>query len=287
MAKKLKVAVLMGGISSEREVSLSSGKEVVRNLDKEKYEVVEVDVPKELDKLTGCDVAFLAMHGKGGEDGQIQGYLETLGIKYTGCGILASAIGMDKLIFRRMMDDEGLVMANLTNKVPCVVKPVDGGSSVGVSVVKDEKDLGKAIELAKLYDEKVIIEEYLEGVEVSCGVLGNDNVEALPVIEIVPKGVFFDYQAKYTDGMSQEICPARISREMTEDVQRLAIEVFKVIGGRGYARVDFIIKENKPYILEINTLPGLTPNSLLPKEAAATGITYTQLLDKMIELALS
>jgi len=283
MSKKLKVAVLMGGVSSEREVSLMSGKEVISNLDKEKYDVIAIDVPKELAKLDNVDVAFLALHGRGGEDGQIQGYLETLGIKYTGCGILASAIGMDKMVFRRLMDDEGLMMANLTNKAPCVVKPVDGGSSVGVSIVKDQKDFDKAVELAKVYDEEVLIEEYLDGVEVSCGVLGD---MAMPVIEIVPEGEFFDYEAKYSEGKSQEICPARISQEMTEDVQRLAIEVFKVIGGRGYARVDFIIHENKPYILEINTLPGMTPNSLLPKEAAAMGMSYPQLLDRLIELAL-
>jgi len=283
---KLRIAVLMGGKSSEREVSLMSGKEVVKNLDKEKYEIVEIDVPNELDKLDKVDVAFLALHGRGGEDGQIQGYLETRGIKYTGCGILASAIGMDKMVFRRLMDDEGLEMANLTTKAPCVVKPVDGGSSVGVSIVKEQKDYDKAVALAKMYDEEVLVEEYLDGVEVSCGVLGNDQAIALPVIEIVPKGEFFDYEAKYTDGMSQEICPARISAEMTEDVQRLSVEVFKVIGGRGYARVDFIIHENKPYLLEINTLPGMTPNSLLPKEALAMGVSYSKLLDKLIELAL-
>jgi D-alanine-D-alanine ligase len=288
MHKKLKVAVLMGGNSSEREVSLVSGKEVIKNLNKDKYEVMVIDVPKELPKLAVFkpDVAFLALHGRGGEDGQIQGYLETLGIKYTGCGILASAIGMDKMVFRRLMEEEGMMMANITDKIPCVVKPVDGGSSVGVSIVKDLKDYDKAVELAKLYDEDVLIEEYIEGIEVSCGVLGNQKVVALPVIEIVPKNEFFDYEAKYTEGKCQEICPARISEEMKNTVQKLAIETFKSIGGKGYARVDFIIKDNRPYILEINTLPGLTPNYLLPKEAAEAGISYPKLLDKMIELAL-
>ncbi|HWS48883.1 MAG TPA: D-alanine--D-alanine ligase [Candidatus Methanoperedens sp.] len=291
--KKIRVAVLMGGKSSEREVSLSSGAEVLKNLDRDKYEVWGIDVPSELDKLGEIkpDLAFIILHGKGGEDGVIQGYLETLGIKYTGCGVLASAIGMNKRVFRMLMEREGILMASETRKVPCVVKPNCGGSSVGVSIVKENKDLVTAIELAKKYDDEVIVERYIKGIEVSCGILGDPSVNSgqvvvLPVIEIVPKKEFFDYEAKYTKGMSEEICPARLTEKMTKKVKEITLKVFKAIDGRGYARVDFIIKNDKAYLLEINTLPGMTSNSLLPKEAKAMGVNYSQVLDKIVELAL-
>ena len=283
---KLRIAVLMGGNSSEREVSLSSGKTVMENLDTKKYETKAFDVPKELDGFLNWkpDFALIILHGRGGEDGTIQGYLETNGIKYSGCGVLASAVGMDKMMFRWVMERYGLPMAKLASKVPCVVKPVDGGSSVGVTIVKDQNKLIEAIKWAKKYSEDVLVEEYLPGVELSCGVLGNKNPVALPVIEIRPKKDFFDYEAKYTVGFSEEICPAKISDSLTKKVQELSVEVFKAIKGRGYARVDFMVHENKPYILEINTLPGMTPNSLLPQEARAMGLSYSELLDKIIEL---
>jgi len=281
---KIKVAVLMGGESSEREVSLMTGKEMIKNLNREKYEVVEIELPQDLNKIDkSIEVVLLALHGKGGEDGVIQGYLETLGIKYTGCGVLASAMGMNKKIFRKLAEKEGLLMAKQTTQAPCMVKPVDGGSSVGVTIVKKQEDLENAIDLAKKYGDGVIIEEYIEGTEVSCGILGE---QVLPVIEIVPKKEFFDYEAKYSDGMSEEICPARLPDETTKKVQEETLKVFKMIGGRGYARVDFIIKNNEPYLLEINTLPGMTANSLIPKEAMAVGMNYGQLLDRIIELAL-
>jgi D-alanine-D-alanine ligase len=291
MYKKLKVAVVMGGRSSEREVSLLTGKEMVLHLNKEKYEIIEVDFPKNLEKIDSCDVALLALHGKGGEDGQIQGYLETKNIKYTGSGVLASAIGMDKMIFRWVMERFKLPMAQLTNKIPCVVKPVNGGSSIGVTIVKQKKDLSKAILNAKKYSDEVLIEEYLEGIELSCGVLGNPSVGSgqvtvLPVIEIRSKNDFFDYEAKYSSGKSEEICPAKINKRLTLEVQELARQVYLAVKARGYARIDFIIYKNKPYILEINTLPGMTFNSLIPKEAAVIGMSYSQLLDKIIELAL-
>lgn len=285
---KLRIAVLMGGESSEREVSLSSGRTVMENLDTKKYEIKSFDVPTELGGFIKWkpDFALIILHGRGGEDGRIQGFLETNGIKYSGCGVLASAVGMDKMMFRWVMERYGLPMPKLTNKVPCVVKPADGGSSVGVTIVKDQKKLLEAIGWAKKYSDDVLVEEYLPGTELSCGVLGNKNPVALPVIEIRPKKDFFDYEAKYTIGFSEEICPANINDRLRKKVQELSIEVFKAIKGRGYARVDFMVHENKPYILEINTLPGMTKNSLLPKEASAAGISYSKLLDKIIELGL-
>lgn len=285
---KIRVVVLMGGESSEREVSLASGAEVIKNIDKDKYEVSWIDVPGELEKLRMIrpEVAFLVLHGRGGEDGNIQGYLGTLGIRYIGSGVLTSAIGMDKRIFRKLTEKEGILMAPIVSGSPCVVKPVGGGSSLGVSIVKKVEDMDKALKLAKLYDEEVIIEEYIEGREVSCGVLGNEEPLALPVIEIRPKKKFFDYEAKYKSGMSEEICPAEIGDLLTKKVQETAIRVFKIVGARGVARVDMIIREGDVYVLEINTLPGMTAMSLLPKEAAVAGISYSELLDKIINLAL-
>ncbi|MCX6726821.1 MAG: D-alanine--D-alanine ligase [Candidatus Shapirobacteria bacterium] len=280
---KIKVAILMGGKSSEREVSLMSGNQVLKNLNKDKFEAIKIDVTSELEKIKGCKVAFIALHGAGGEDGKIQGYLDTIGIKYTGCGVLASALGMDKKKFRELMERNDILMPKETTKVPCVVKPNNGGSSVGVAIVKREEDWEKAVELAKKYDDQIITEEFIEGTEVSCGILGD---EVLPVVEIVPKNEFFDYEAKYTDGKSEEICPARLTVEVTKKVQETALKVFKIIGGKGFGRVDMIIRDDIPYVLEINTIPGLTSNSLLPKEAKAAGYSYSQMLDKIIELAL-
>lgn len=281
---KLRVAVLMGGESTEREISLISGKGVIENLDRKKYEVEGVILPEEKEKLFNkFDVVFIAMHGIGGEDGKVQGFLETMGLKYTGCGVLASAIGMDKKIFKKIMEREDILMAKDTDKVPCVVKPANGGSSVGVKIVKEEKDLQKAIEEVKKYDKKILIEEYLKGIEVSCGILGE---EMLPVIEIRPKNDFFDYESKYSESGAEEICPAEISDELTKQIQEITKKVFETIGGRGFGRVDFIVKDGVPYVLEINTIPGLTPNSLLPKEAKAAGYSYSQMLDKIIELAI-
>ncbi|OGL54270.1 hypothetical protein A3K55_02400, partial [Candidatus Shapirobacteria bacterium RBG_13_44_7] len=323
MVKKLRVMVLMGGRSSEREVSLVSGKGVVRHLDEMRYEVLPIEISvdgkewkaieksellkldykierevseRALEKVAGegrlmpkietkPDVVFIALHGKYGEDGTVQGMLDFLGLPYTGCGVLASAIGMDKIMFRKVMENLGIPMPRLVKKAPCVVKPADAGSSVGVSIVKKDGDLEKAIELAKKYSDRVIVEEYIKGVEVSCGVIGNENPMALPVVEIRPKKDFFDYEAKYTEGMCEEVCPAEIPDEVVKLVKDYAVRVFRGIGGRGFGRVDMIIRDGQPYVLEINTIPGLTPNSLLPKEAKAMGMSYEELLDKIIELA--
>lgn len=342
--KKLRVVVLMGGKSPEHEVSLVTGREVVRNLNKNKYEVLPVVISKDGERwelkssqqillhplakiektnhkkrikgektlLPGGqrlplkfiaekpDVVFIAMHGPFGEDGTIQGMLELAGIPYTGAGVLASALGMDKPMFRKVVRAEGIPTPEylvfkkdqdereIWRKFapPVVVKPSSQGSSVGVSIVRHKKDLGKALKKAFVYGPRLLIDEYLPGIEVTCGVLGNENPIALPVVEIIPKREFFDYQAKYDRGMCEEIVPARISKKLTKQVQDLAIRVYKAIDCRGFGRVDMIICRSKPYVLEINTIPGLTPVSLFPKEAVAAGISYPQLLDRLIELAL-
>lgn len=338
MKKKIKVVVLMGGRSPEHEVSITSGKEVVRNLDARKYDISPLVISKDGTKwrltdkksilflsdplpLRGtkkeivlheetfiqgvnsmpqgkADVVFIAMHGPFGEDGKIQGMLDTLGIKYTGSGVSASAIGMDKILFRKIMKAESLPIPKYAvidkkekkinlghlGKPPCFVKPYDQGSSVGASIVKKSKDLNKALKLAFKFSNKALVDEYLKGMEVTCSVLGNEDAKALPVIEIVPrKGEFFDYESKYTESGSDEIVPARISKKLTKKVQELSVKVHKAIGAKGFSRVDFILKEDKhPVILEINTIPGLTPMSLLPKAAKAYGLSYSELLDKII-----
>ncbi len=332
----------MGGRSPEHEVSIVSGKEVVKNLDNHKYDVFPLVISKDGTKwrltdkksilsipdplpLKGTskeiilheetsiqgvnsipqgkvDVVFIAMHGPFGEDGKIQGLLDTLGIKYTGSQVAASAIGMDKILFRKIMKTESLLvpkyvvidkkekkidLSQLDNP-PYFVKPYDQGSSVGASIVKRSGDLKKALKLAFSFSDKALVDEYLKGMEVTCSVLGNEDAKALPVIEIIPRrGEFFDYESKYTESGSDEIVPARISKRLTKAVQELSIKVHKAIGAKGFSRVDFILKENKyPVILEINTIPGLTPMSLLPKAARASGLSYSKLLDKIISYSI-
>jgi len=327
MTKKKKVIVLMGGKSPEHEVSVISGTEVVKNLNSKKYEVMPVVISKDgltwkltdkssllgledTFKLRGtfkeivlakskdisgvnsindqkADIVFIAMHGPFGEDGTIQGMLDLTGIAYTGSGVLASALGMDKEMFKKVMRMEGIRVPRDTKSFPSFVKPNNQGSSVGASIARNAKELDKSLRLARKYNKSVLVEEYLKGPELTCSLLGNDNPIALPVIEIVPlKGRFFDYESKYTESGSEEIIPARISKALTKKVQKIAIKAYKTIGCRGFGRVDFILKDGKePVVLEINTIPGLTPMSLMPKAAKAAGISYSKLLDMIIGYA--
>jgi D-alanine-D-alanine ligase len=341
MQKKIKVAVLMGGKSEEHVVSLLSGRNVVASLNEKKYEVLPIVISKDgkrwqlttrslflsltnslspsgtaniiLSKKTelngrealnkkGVDIVFIALHGSCGEDGTVQGMLELAGISYSGSGVLASALGMDKTAFRKIMRVEGLPIPkyisvkrgeNFKNirkslgRPPYFVKPFDQGSSVGASIVKKDKDLGKALKLAHQYSDTALVDEYIRGKEVTCAVLGNAKPIALPVVEIVPKNEFFDYESKYTESGAEEIVPARINKRVTKKVQDLAVQVYKSLGCRGFGRVDFIIKDNAvPIILEVNTIPGLTPVSLLPKAARAAGISYSNLLTRILNYAV-
>lgn len=305
--KKLKIMVVMGGRSSEYEVSLLSGQEVVKNLDKKKYIVKPVVISKDgkgLDqifKTKNIDIVFIAMHGPQGEDGTIQGMLELSGLKYTGSGVLASAIGMDKITFRKIMLLEKIPIPKFVvvkrgenfkhihkalKRTSYFVKPHDQGSSVGASIVRKQKDLGRALKLAHRFSKLALVDEYIKGIEVTCGVLGNDKPFALPLVEIVPKNDFFDYESKYSESGATEIVPARINKKLTVKIQNMAIKVFKAIGAKGFGRIDFILDKGKnPYVLEINTIPGLTPMSLLPKEAKAAGISYPALLASIIGYA--
>ena len=301
--KKIKVVVLMGGISSEREVSLISGNEVANNLDREKYKVIKIDFNGDctwIDEIKP-DLVFIVLHGKYGEDGTVQSLLDSVGTKYTGSGAAASILGMNKMFFKFLVNKEKIknpkaiflrdknINMNDLEKLgwPVVVKPVLGGSSIGISIVKSKEKLEEAVNLAFEYDKEILIEEYIKGTEVSCGVIEDKGeLVALPVIEICPKKEFFDYSSKYDEKLCQEIVPARLSNEVTEKIQYLSKKIFKLLKCKGMARIDFIVKNNEPYVLEINIIPGMTSKSLLPKEAKAAGINYPELLDKIIESAL-
>ena len=307
--KKRTVALLSGGISSEREVSLNSGNQVLEALDKEKYRVIRYDPKTDLPRLVAeaddIDVALVILHGPFGEDGTVQGLLDLLGIPYQGAGVLGSAAAMNKLAAKRLYAQCGLpvpayrvidtesgfdadaCIADIG--LPLVVKPVAAGSSVGMTIVRDASALKPAVQSAFAFDRQVLAEAFVDGVEVTGGVIGNDDVEALPLIEIIPgEGhEFFDYAAKYTPGATQEICPARIDADLTEKAQRYAVEAHKALFCRGYSRTDMILKDGEFYVLETNTIPGMTQTSLFPQAAAAAGMDFTRLLDRLIELALA
>ena len=307
--KKRTVALLSGGISSEREVSLNSGNQVFEALDKEKYRVIRYDPKTDLPRLVAeaedIDVALVILHGPFGEDGTVQGLLDLLGIPYQGAGVLGSAAAMNKLAAKRLYAQCGLpvpayrvietesgfdadaCIADIG--LPLVVKPVAAGSSVGMTIVRDASALKPAVQSALAFDRQVLAEAFVDGVEVTGGVIGNDAVEALPLIEIIPgEGhEFFDYAAKYTPGATQEICPARIDANLTEKAQRYAVEAHKALFCRGYSRTDMILKDGEFYVLETNTIPGMTQTSLFPQAAAAAGMDFTRLLDRLIELALA
>ena len=251
-------------------------------------------------KSYGVDIVFIAMHGPYGEDGRVQGFLDLIGVPYTGSGVLASALGMDKISSRKLFTQEGLTVpkclilekSDSRSKVwkklkpPVFVKPSNQGSSVGTTKVHTKKELAKALKTAFSYSQFALVEEYLRGTEITVPILGNNRPYALPVIEIVSEHEFFDYQAKYTDGITKEIVPARINKYLTKKAQEAALAAYQTLGCRGFGRVDMIIRGGKIYVLEVNTIPGLTPVSLFPKAAKVAGISYPMLLDKIIGFAL-
>ena len=307
--KKLKLALISGGISSEREVSIASGNQVFEALDSEKYNIIrydpKTDLPRLVEDAPKIDAALIILHGPMGEDGTIQGLLDLLEIPYQGSGVLGSAIGMNKLVSKQLYEKSGLrvppYMVIKRNDVlnpdectkrialPLVVKPVSSGSSVGISIVKSTDYLKDAVDKAFVEDSSVLIESYIDGIELTGGVIGNEKPEALPIIEIIPdkSHEFFDYEAKYTAGVTQEICPARIDDALTQKAQATAITAHKALFCKGYSRTDMILKDQDIYILETNTIPGMTATSLLPLAAGAAGISFSGLLDRLIELSMT
>lgn len=286
-----------------------SARQVIKSLSREKYTVKLIEVGKDgRFTLPKINLAFIAMHGKFAEDGRLQGLLDIHDVPYTGSGVLASAVGMNKSLARKVVGSRGIVspenfeIFNLKTRgiaerikksfgFPCVVKPNESGSSVGVSIVTEERQLTSALKKAFKEDDSVIVERYVKGLEVTCGVLGNSyrsELYALPVVEIIPGAQFFDYKAKYSSKATKEICPARLSPSLTRKIQSAAQTAHEALGCDGLTRSDFILSEDEElYFLEINTIPGMTENSLCPKEAKAAGISFTEFLDMQVKLALS
>ena len=308
MTKKLTLALLAGGISSEREVSLNSGQQVYEALDKDKYHILRYDPKTDLHRLVAdapqIDAALIILHGAYGEDGTVQGLLDLLDIPYQGSGVLGSAVAMNKLAAKRLYQQAGLpipdflvarrgtpvdsAVAARRLGMPLIVKPVVGGSSVGITIARSPQELQAALDTAYEHDASVLVEAYVQGTEITGGVLGNDELEALPIIEIIPdhQHEFFDYVAKYTAGATEEICPARIDAELTAKAQRLAMEAHRALFCRGYSRTDMILRGREIFILETNTIPGMTATSLLPRAARTAGIDFGRLLDRLIALSL-
>lgn len=345
----MKIAVLSGGLSSERDVSLSSGKRIAAALRTQGHKVVLIDVfmgyeqdicdidalfeegyefestatvkgevpdiekikamrvdksPRfvgehVLDICTAADITFLALHGGEGENGQLQALFDLMGIRYTGAGYFASAVSMNKRVAKDIFLTEGVSTPQgkaFTTEdyhsgkcsdwehFPCVVKPCSGGSSVGVSIVSSPVEYEDALSLAFRYDSEVLVEEFIKGRELSVGIIDG---KALPIIEIIPKVGFYDYKNKYQSGAAEEVCPAPIEENITKAIQQEAEKAFRALSLEVYSRIDFILTEDgRFYCIEANTLPGMTPTSLLPQEAQAVGISYPQLCDTIVDLSL-
>jgi D-alanine--D-alanine ligase len=306
--KKLSVALIIGGLSNEREISLKGGGEVQKALNPDRYQVSVYDLKNGLAPLVAdasrIDVALIILHGRLGEDGTVQGLLELLGIPYQGSGVLGSAIAMNKRLTKTLYRLEGLpvardrvirqesplAMKSLVEELgwPIVVKPNSEGSSIGVRMAKDLKELCVSIDKAFALDKEILLEEYIKGREITAGVIGNRSLHALPIVEIIPEEEheFFNYEAKYQEKTSQEICPAELPESITRLAQEYALRAHKALNLRGYSRTDMIVRGEDIVVLETNTIPGMTQTSLFPLAARAAGMDFSALLDRLIKLAI-
>lgn len=306
--KSKKIAVLMGGMSGERDVSLRSGANVFEALKSQGFNVIAIDVngdPTEQLKKNNIEIAYLVLHGKGGEDGAIQGLLEILKIPYTGSGVEASALAMDKVASKKVFEASGIptpkflvvdqkdVNGSIDKikkifSLPLVIKPNAEGSSLGISIIKDEKALGSCIrETVRQYRE-VFVEEFIDGMEVTVGIVGcKDKTRALPILELIPKNDFYDYEAKYTPGMTDFVLPARLPKEVYSKTQKVALKAHQVLGCHGVSRVDMMVGEDQvPYVTEVNTIPGMTDQSDLPAEASHEGVSFEELVVQILQSAV-
>ena len=304
-----KLGVLLGGSSGERSVSLLSGQRVSTSLRRQDYEVIDIDLVKD-DWLTQLiseevDAVFLALHGKGYEDGTIQAILSHFGLPYTGSGILASALGMNKIMSKQIFSTmqiptpdylkihlEENLKVQTQNAIeqlglPLVIKPASEGSSLGVSIIHEPDEIYHAIEKNRIFKDN-LFEKYVQGQEITVGLIGVGNdLQALPILELIPKREFYDYQAKYTAGLTEFVIPARLSDEVSQVAQSIALRAHQALGCHGYSRVDMIVDRlGQPFVTEVNTLPGLTELSDLPAQAAAAGISYDRLISKILDSAV-
>ena len=297
--KKKRVGVLMGGLSREREISLKTGKAILKALTEKGYPAASIDVRDDIaERLVKekIECAFLALHGRFGEDGTIQGMLELMRIPYTGSGVLASALAMHKTMSKKFFFCEKIPtprfeafqrdeikkgpLKRTSLPLPVVVKPAREGSTIGVSIVRKDEELDSALKKAGEYDEEILVEEFMKGKEITVGIL--ENIP-LPVIEIIPKSGFYDFYAKYTKGETQYILPARIAREKYLSAQEVSLRAFQQLGCSGVARVDLMTDENEnPYVIDVNTMPGMTETSLLPKAAHYAGIPFEDLVERIL-----
>ncbi len=293
------IGVLYGSWSSEREISIGSGQTVIESLKRQGFQVKGIDVDRDfIKKLKNIDIAFIALHGKPGEDGVVQGILEFMDIPYTGSGVVGSAIGMDKIISKYIFESRGIptppyyyekeidvdkIIEKLS--LPVVIKPRAEGSSVGVFIVENRAELVKKIKTIRNKYPDIFFEKYIPGMMATCGIL---NEVPLPILEIVPrKKKFYDYKSKYTKGMTEYIVPARIPEEQYKKTQAIALAAHQAIGAYGFSRVDFVFDfDHTPYVLEVNTIPGLLPESNLPLEARAIGLNYDELIFEILKTAL-
>lgn len=309
--QRKRILVLMGGMSEEREVSLRSGKAVLDALITLDYEARAIDYSSSTIKDIidyKPDLVFIALHGKYGEDGTVQGLLDSLQIPYTGSGVAASAICIDKVLSKRIFSSEGIPNAayrivypyELTDDpvglrqqlisdigLPMVVKAATQGSSIGTYIIKDENEILTAVKQAFKYSRKVLVEKFIVGQELTVALIGNNDLQVLPLIEITSANEFYDYESKYTKGMCEHIIPARVGEECRAEIVRISKQVYKIMGCKGFARIDFMLDKNsQPYVLEVNTVPGMTEMSLVPDAARAAGIDFANLIDSIVKLGL-
>lgn len=292
--KRKRVAVLMGGTSSEREISLKSGDAILRSLQQSGYNVMGIDVTKDIAQTLRdqeVEMSYIALHGRHGEDGTIQGLLEVLGIPYTGSGVLASALAMDKCISKLLLDHIQvptprytvcLAGSSFSFPYPFIVKPAHEGSTIGISVVKNETEVHKALTDAFRYDKKVLVEEYLSGREITVGIV---NGEPLPIVEVKPSSGFYDYTSKYTKGMTEYLVPADLPPETVFRASEMALRVWNTFEMAGCVRIDMIVHDDVPYVIDINTSPGMTETSLVPKAWNCLSRTFDQLVETILEEA--
>lgn len=296
--KQKTIGVLMGGLSPEREVSLTSGKEIYNAIKSKGLNATMIDVDHNIGATLAerkIDLACIALHGTWGEDGTVQGILEYLKIPFTGSGVLGSAIAYNKVVSKEIFMERGIptapyqvITAEERGRVdrqldlPVVVKPADQGSSIGVSIVQTESNWEQALDRAFEVSEEILIEQFIEGKLLAIGMNGSTP---MPIVEIVPKSGFYDYEAKYTKGKTDYVCPAQLTPEEVELCNEASVRVFKALKGRGFPRVDIILEGGTPYVLEMNTIPGMTPTSLLPMAAKKAGLDFDDLVIEILNRA--